>query len=64
MELKVKNYVMGFNEVGLDTQQIYDHFKEFTNTDNLDIWFTSAGDPMTFKNKISNVSSSLPPNPI
>jgi hypothetical protein len=60
MELKVKNYVMGFNEIGLDTIHIYDHFKEFTSTDNLDRWFTDVGDPMIFKNKISNP----PSNPI
>lgn len=49
MELKVKNYVLGFNEVGLDTKPIYDHFKEFAGQENLDKWFTEAGDGLFFK---------------
>ena len=48
-ENRVKNYVIGFNEVGLDTTQIYDHFKESTTTENLDKWFTEAGDGLSFK---------------
>jgi hypothetical protein len=42
MELKVKNYVIGFNEIGKDTQEIYDHFAEFTSKENLDKWFREA----------------------
>ena len=42
MELKVKNYVVGFMEVGLDIREIYDHFKDFTTKENLDKWFAEA----------------------
>jgi FkbM family methyltransferase len=49
MEFKVKNYVFGFNEIGLNTKDVYDHFKEFTTTENLDKWFLEAGDKLDFK---------------
>lgn len=42
MEQKVKNYVIGFTEIGRDTGEIYDHFREFTSTENLDRWFLEA----------------------
>lgn len=44
MEHKVKNYVIGFAEIGRDTKEIYDHFREFTSLENLDRWFGEALD--------------------
>ena len=42
LEYKVKNYVVGFTEIGRDTKEVYDHFKEFTTAENLDRWFKEA----------------------
>ena len=43
-EHRVKNYILGFRELGLDTQEIYDHFKIDINNSLLDKWFAeSAG---------------------
>ena len=58
MELKVKNYFIGFEEVGFDVEPIYKHFMEEgkQTRETLEKWHKSVRDPIESINLQSGVS--------